>query len=133
MVLVLTALVASLAAGALRDSAASALEQEATRLAALLESARAESRAAGVAVRFELSPSGHERDFDFVGWPNREPLPRRWLNPEVRAEIIGARPVLLGPEPLIGAQRLRLRLSEHQLVLITDGLAPFSIESAPAP
>ena len=39
----------------LRDPAATQLDREAVRLAALLETARAESRAAGVPLRFELA------------------------------------------------------------------------------
>jgi general secretion pathway protein H len=34
--------------------------------------------------------------------------------------------MLLGPEPLIGPQRITLRLGEQHVVIATDGLAPFS-------
>ncbi|NBX96765.1 MAG: type II secretion system protein GspH, partial [Betaproteobacteria bacterium] len=44
---------------------------------------------------------------------------------------IGAPRLVLGPEPLIPAQRLRLRLGEQQLVLATDGLGAFRVEDRP--
>ena len=43
------------------------------------------------------------------------------------ADIVGARAVRLGPEPLIGAQRITLRLKDQTRVLATDGLAPFAV------
>ena len=72
---------------ALRDPAASQLDHEAVRLAALLEGARAESRASGVAVRFELvNEPPAEQSFRFVGLPSAEPLPTRWLAEGVSAD-----------------------------------------------
>ena len=47
---------------------------------------------------------------------------------------MGARAVVLGPEPMIGAQRIVLRLDAQRLVLATDGLGPFVVvgnEAAP--
>jgi general secretion pathway protein H len=41
--------------------------------------------------------------------------------------VIGARAVRLGPEPLIGAQRIVLNLGDQRLVLATDGLGPFAV------
>jgi len=49
------------------------------------------------------------------------------LGEAVNVEIANARSVRLGPEPMIGAQQLRLRLGSQQLTLSTDGLAPFEI------
>jgi general secretion pathway protein H len=37
--------------------------------------------------------------------------------------------VSLGPEPLIGAQRVVLRLADQKLELRTDGLGPFTVVS----
>ena len=110
---------------ALRDPAADQLDREAARLAALLEVARAESRSAGVAVRFEVHSQPADKQFEFVGLPAREAPPSRWLAEGVSAEIIGGRTLNLGPEPLIGAQRIVLRLGERNLTLVTDGLGPF--------
>ena len=93
---------------AIRDPQASRLDQEAMRLAVLLESARAESRAAGVAVIWSpvradatMAPGKGPADFRFSGLPPRVPMPSRWLNPETSAELIGTRAMVLGPEPLI--------------------------------
>jgi general secretion pathway protein H len=39
----------------------------------------------------------------------------------------GAQTLVLGPEPLIAAQRLVLMQGERRLVLGTDGLSPFAV------
>ena len=111
---------------ALRDPAELQLQREAQRLAALLETARAESRASGVALRFELPSQPGDSGFRFVGAVGGEPLPSRWLADGVSAEIIGGRTLTLGPEPLIGPQRIVLRLGERNLTLATDGIGPFA-------
>lgn len=99
------------------------------RLSALLEGARAESRAAGVPVSWQLVPADESQPggFRFSGLPGEPPAPRRWLHEGVSAEVVGARAVLLGPEPVIGAQRIVLRLENRQVALATDGLAPFGV------
>ena len=135
LVLMLIALVSGLAGLALRDGGESRLEREALRLSALLEAGRAEARATGVAVRFELTgvdsrnlgSSANGDDFRFVGLAPASTPPGVWLDREVRARIEGARALRLGPEPLIGAQRITLALGNRQRVLATDGLAPFTV------
>ena len=137
VVLLLIALVSGLASLSLRDGGEMRLERDALRLAALLEAGRAEARATGVAVRFELngdSPGqAGSRDvagtaYRFVGLP-ADTLPAgHWLDPQVRARIDGARALRLGPEPLIGAQRITLSLGAEQRVLATDGLSPFDVQ-----
>ena len=55
--------------------------------------------------------------------------PRAWLSPDTRAVVLqppGAQVLVLGPEPLIAAQRVELVQGERRLTLFTDGLAPFS-------
>lgn len=134
VVILLIAIASTVASLALRDPASTRLEQEAARLAALLESARAEARASGLAARWE--PNAADADvgpgFHFVGLPGSSALPGHWLNEGVAAEIVGARAVVLGPEPLIGAQRIVLRLDEQRLTLATDGLGPFAVATEPA-
>ncbi len=135
VVITLIAIASSVVTLAMRDPAATRLEQEAARLGALLEMARAESRAAGLQARWEPS-SGQDAapGFRFVGLPDSARLPGHWLNPGVSAEVTGARAVRLGPEPMIGPQRIVLRLDDQRLVLATDGLGPFSVagnEAAP--
>jgi general secretion pathway protein H len=135
LVLMLIAMVSGLAGLALRDGGESRLEREGQRLSALLEAGRAESRATGVAVRFELAGADSSNlgqatpgdDFRFVGLAPASTPPGVWLDRAVRARIDGARALRLGPEPLIGAQRISLSLGDRQLVLATDGLSPFSV------
>ncbi|MEP7056247.1 MAG: prepilin-type N-terminal cleavage/methylation domain-containing protein [Caldimonas sp.] len=128
IVLVLIAVASSVASLALRDPAATTLEREGARLAALLESARAEARASGLIAYWEpRTPAQETPGFRFVGLPPSEQLPTSWLESGVTAEVVGARAVLLGPEPLIGAQRIVLRLREQRLTLVTDGLGPFTV------
>jgi general secretion pathway protein H len=141
IVVAIVALASTLATLALRDPDASALEREADRLSALLEAARAESRASGLAVRWVPAPASQAGEeageenaphFRFVGLPAALNLPQRWLTPQVQAEVVGARSLLLGPEPLIGAQRVSLRLGDRRLTLATDGLGPFEPQPADA-
>jgi general secretion pathway protein H len=127
VVVALIAIASGLASLALRDPAANQLEQEGARLTALLESARAEARASGLAVRWEPQQLG--AGFRFVGLPSSEQLPTQWLNEGVTADIVGARTVVLGPEPLIPAQRIVLSLGDRRLTLATDGLGPFEVSN----
>ena len=132
VVITLIAIASSVVSLAMRDPAATRLEQEAARLAALLESARAEARASGLAASWE--PRAEQADtpgFRFIGLPESQ-LPTRWLGEGVSAEVVGARAVVLGPEPMIGRQRIVLRLDEQRLVLATDGLGPFTVSDGEA-
>ena len=113
----------------MRDGTQAQLERDAERLAALLESARAQSRASGVPVRWLALPEG----FRFDGLPSQHPLPTRWLDPSTG--VRGPGTLLLGPEPLIGPQQVILTQSdhpEHALRVATDGLRPFTVSSAEA-
>ena len=131
LVVALIALVSALATFALRDPAATRLENEAARLSALLESARAEARALGLAVvwlplpKDPAEPAG--ADFRFGGLPATAAMPTHWLAPGVEAQVIGAPALVLGPEPMIGAQRVNLRLADQRIALATDGLGPFIV------
>jgi general secretion pathway protein H len=133
VVVALIAVASAVASLALRDPAATRLEQEAARLAALLEAARSEARASGLPASWEPRPeqAGAE-GFRFVGLPPSSGLPTHWLNPGVSAEVVDARAVLLGPEPIIGAQRIVLRLDDQRLELQTDGLGPFVVGGSEA-
>src|SRR5436309_1916682 len=106
--LVVIAIIAIATAGvsfALRDSQSTQLEREAQRLAALLESARAQSRASGVAVRWTATPGG----FRFDGVPPGA-LPDQWLSPATRVQ--GNATLVLGPEPIIGRQEVVIASSD---------------------
>ena len=137
VVVALIAVASAVVSLALRDPASTRLEHEGARLIALLEAARTEARAAGLTASWEprAELEGAE-GFRFVGLPPSTELPNRWLVPGVSAEVTGARAVKLGPEPLIGAQRIVLRLDAQSLTLVTDGLGPFVVvdtEAALAP
>ncbi len=129
LVVALIAIASGLAALSLRDPATTRLEQESSRLSALLESARADARALGLAVTWRPvakdGSSNEAGDFRFDGLPVADPLPTHWLAAGVVAEVVGAPALVLGPEPLIAAQRVILRLEGQRTTLATDGLGPF--------
>jgi general secretion pathway protein H len=132
--IVVIAIIAMATAGvsfALRDSSAATLDREADRLAALLESARAQSRASGVAVRWRLVEGG---GFVFDGLPP-DALPSGWAASGISAQaaLASGAPVAavqLGPDPIIAAQQIVL-YSEgppaRSLRIATDGLRPFTV------
>ena len=130
--LVVLAIMAMATAGVtlvLRDNADTALEREAQRLSALFESARAQSRASGVAVRWHTTPVG----FRFEGLSS-DALPTNWLTEGMA--VRGNPSVLLGPEPMIGAQMVELVNSQQPqraIRIATSGLRPFAVQAAIQP
>jgi len=126
--LVVVAIIAIATAGvsfALRDTQATQLEREAQRLAALLESARAQSRASGVPVRWRVVDGG----FRFEG-AQPGTLPERWLSDTTQVQ--GSGMLVLGPEPIIGPQQVVIGASDapgRQLRIATDGLRPFRVDA----
>lgn len=127
VVVAIVAISAALISLSLRDGTQNQLDEEAARLAYLFEGARAESRASGVAVRWEPVPADDKvpAQFRFVGLIQKSLTQTRWLTSGTSAEVMGASAVLLGPEPLIPAQRVVLQLDDRRAVLATDGLGPF--------
>ncbi len=134
--LVVVSIVAAVSAGvalALRDGNQTALDRDAQRLAVLLESGRAQSRATGVAVRWQTTETG----FVFDGLPPGA-LPGQWLSESTRT--VGAASLQLGPDPMIGAQEVQLvdasQTGNPQAATVriaTDGLRPFSLQPKVAP
>ena len=131
--LVVVAIIAVATAGVaftLRDDSGTRLEQEARRLSALFESARAQSRTTGVPVVWHVVEGG----FRFEGLPEGS-LPQQWLHQETTV-VQGPR-VVLGPEPIIGPQQVVLGSaagSGRTLRIVTDGLRAFQIaDTGPAP
>jgi general secretion pathway protein H len=124
--LVVVAIIAIASAGvsfAIRDSGATQLEREASRLAALLEAGRARSRSTGVPVRWQATENG----FRFDGVPKGD-LPDQWLADTTHVRDSGA--LLLGPEPIIGPQAVVIESSAlpgRSLRIATDGLRPFAV------
>lgn len=131
--LVVVALIALGTAGvsfAMRDGEATRLERDGQRLAALLEAARAQSRASGVAVHWRPQGQG----FAWVGLPGA-PLPTDWLNADTQS--LSTQPVVLGPDPIVAPARIALGqtsaapgVAGARVFVVTDGLRPFSVETA---
>ena len=128
--LVVISIIALVTAGvglALRDSGQTLVEREAERLAALLESARAQSRSTGLPVRWRALPQG----FRFEGLPPsaQAALPSHWL--DMGTVVRGPAVLQLGPEPLIGPQQVLITHQAHPertLRVATDGVRPFRVE-----
>jgi len=131
VVVALIAITSATISLALRDPAELQLQREAQRLAALLETARAESRASGLTVRWIPKAIKTGDDFRFEGLPRTIQLPSRWLGDPVAVTIANASAanpgLVLGPEPVIPAQRLQLQLGSQRVVLGTDGLSAFDV------
>ena len=138
--LVVMAIVAIASAGVvltLRDSSASDLERDAQRLAAVLESGRAQSRMQGTPVTWRAVPGGFALD------GLNPPLPpQTWLSADTTVGAVLRPPapgalnttntadrLTLGPEPILEAQAVVLAVRSKpaiRLQLATDGLRPFS-------
>ena len=127
--LVVVAIIAIASAGvsfALRDASGAQLEREAQRLAALLESARAQSRLTGLPVRWQATEAG----FRFDGVPP-DAMPSAWL--ATGTQVQGTTVLFLGPEPIIGPQSVTITSAGHpdrSLNIGTDGLRPFAVWAA---
>lgn len=145
VVLALLGLLVATVSLSLRDPAASRLDLESARLIAVLEAARAESRAHATPVRWVAVPSlaqpttGNDieaQGFRLLGLPAQTDLPGNraaapWLDNSMpmRVRVFPGPSLLLGPEPVIPAQTVTLSLGNRSAVLVTNGLRPF----APAP
>ena len=132
IVIAIIALAVGLMTAALPDGDAAKLEEEGARLTALLDSARAEARVAGVPVRWVPRPGAAGNadgvaHFVFVGLPASLQMPTRWLDPRPTAFIVGGSTVLLGPEAILPPQRIILRLDDRRLELASDGLGSFLV------
>ena len=138
--LVVMAIVAIASAGVvltLRDSSASDLERDAQRLAAVLESGRAQSRMQGTPVTWRAVPGGFALD------GLNPPLPpQAWLSADTTVGAVLRPPapgglntntadrLTLGPEPILEAQAVVLAVRSKpaiRLQLATDGLRPFAL------
>lgn len=148
VVVAIIALASAAVTLALPDPASTRLEREATRLVAILETARVQARSLGAPVRWvpgrprqtaNDSPDQPAPDFHFTGLPENSGLPERWSDTDLAGKIgvvlaPGQSGLLLGPEPVIPPQTLTLQLDDKRLRLSTDGLSAFAvIADEPAP
>jgi general secretion pathway protein H len=129
VVVAIIAITTAVVSFAIPDTSATRLEREAARLVALIESARTQARSGALTVLWVPQAKGDEADYQFLGLPPVLMPPLHWMAPDVRAEVVGGRSIVLGPEPVIGAQSLILRLEDKQIVIGTDGLGPFEVMS----
>ena len=135
--LVVVALIAVATAGvslSLRDSADSALQRDAERLAVLLETGRAQARANGLPVVWRTQDKAAQpvQSFVFEGLPPPG-LPQNWLAESTRAAPGSA--ITLGPEPLIEPQAVAVSSAlapGQRLWVVTDGLRPFKVQNTAA-
>ena len=127
VVVAMIAITTAVVSFAIPDPSATRLEREAARLIALLESARTQARAGAMTVLWVPQPSGPEADYQFLGLPLALMPPLKWLSSDVKAEVAGAKSIVLGPEPVIGAQSVILRLDDKQIIISTDGLGAFDV------
>lgn len=139
LVLAIIAMVSAGVSFALRDTSQTQLEREAQRLVALLESARAQSRASGLPVYWRADATG----FEFVGLPviagasfpggdagerSGQGTTTPWLAPGVSVRV--GTVVTLGPEPIIERQQIILVQADQSLRIATDGLHGFAVAAA---
>ncbi len=129
VVVAMIAITTAVVSFAIPDSSTTRLEREAARLTALIESARTQARSGALTVLWVPQSKGDDADFQFLGLPPAFMPPLRWMAREVRAEVVGGRSIVLGPEPVIGAQSIILRLEDKRIVIGTDGLGPFEVST----
>ena len=131
IVVALIALASGIASLALRDPASAQLEQEAVRLSALLEAARAEARAAGVPVRWQLTEPvptpAKARRLSLRRPAGRCALPRRWAGCTRASARDRRRRARCSSGPSRDrAQRIVLRLDDQQARARDRRPGPFS-------
>jgi general secretion pathway protein H len=117
---------------AIPDASTTALERDAQRLAALLDSARAQSRASGLSVTtdegFVFEGIAKIKNAKTGEMEDLVKFPTHWLSRETHVEL--ASRLVLGPEPIIAQQEVVLRHEARSLTLATDGIRPFGIKSS---
>jgi general secretion pathway protein H len=131
MVLAVLGMASAAVSLAFRDPNAGQVEEEALRLASLLESARAHSRSTGLPVRWQVSSTG----FVFEGLTPPQALPQTWKHGGMQAQVQGGEVLLLGPEPVIAPQSVVVfsgAVPAFRWQVATDGVRPFGVQPAPS-
>jgi general secretion pathway protein H len=117
---------------AMRDSGQTLVEREAIRLAALLDAARSQSRATGTVVSWEFKLDDKNQPvMRWSGLKNKEPLPTAWLDSQT--QVIGNTRLVLGPDPVIAPQSVQLTIGQDSLLVATDGVGMFTVQSLGRP
>jgi len=139
--LVVVAIIAIASAGvvlSLRDNTASLLERDAQRLAAMLESGRAQSRMLGTPVVWHAMPGGFAMEglsppLPSQSWLSEDTLVSAVLNPAALGPNDDAT-LTLGPDPVLTPQGVVLSSRSQptvRLQLGSDGLRPFAVVPRP--
>lgn len=124
VVVAIIALTAGAASLSLPPTSERQLAQEAERLSALLERARAQSRASGQAMEWTAQGSGFA--FALGSKSVQTGQAYTWMHAGVVAQ---PRRLLLGPEPVIPAQRVVLTAADgRRVALSSDGVRPFTLQ-----
>jgi general secretion pathway protein H len=108
----------------LRDNQETTLYKQAEQLTAVMEIARAQSRARGLAVELAVDEEGFMVKDPGMAIDEKKITP--WQAKGI--SVSGSLPVHLGPEPILPAQTIVLSLGPHSLRVGTQGLKPFAIE-----
>mgnify|MGYP002359497383 FL=1 len=127
VVIAMIAITTAVVSLAIPDPSATRLEREAARLIAQLEAARTQARTGAITVLWVPQSNGTDADYQFVGLPPALLPSLKWMEPEVTAQVVGGKSIVLGPEPVIGPQQVVLTLGEQRITIGTDGLAPFDV------
>lgn len=102
------------------------LEREAQRLASLLDSGRAQSRASGLEVKWQMTETGFK--FEGISSNSKSELSQftNWMQEGVT--VVGEKKeIILGPEPILEKQKILLQLADQKVLVSTDGLHPFTV------
>lgn len=131
VVLFIVALLSGGVAWSISQQSQHAPQREAQRLVALLEDARAQSQSNGQAVQWRAVPGGFEFPGLTASTPTGDETVRhhRWQNEDASAVVLQptGTTLLLGPEPVLPPQRLRLRVGEQTVDVGTDGARAFAV------
>lgn len=134
VVVALIAITTAVVAFAVPDPSSTRLEREAARLTAILESARVQARSGAMTIQWIPESNGRGDDYQFIGLPQAFMPSLKWDAADVKAEVVNGnggigrgKSIVLGPEPVIGAQSVILRLEDRQIIIGTDGLSPFDV------
>lgn len=113
---------------AMRDSGQTLVAREATRLAALLDAARSQSRLTGTRVTWQAVIDDRQAPvMRWQGLRQKEPLPTAWLNAGV--VVPDSQLLVLGPDPVIAPQRIRLSIGTDSREVVTDGVGAFTVDT----
>lgn len=122
---------------AIRDNQSTLLDREADRLSVILETARVQSRSSGVSMAwlplaqgFVVLPAAELSAVPLEIAANRiSPWLSNDMNVQIVSKSVAARSMLLGAEPMIAPSSVVLSLGARRVLVATDGLRPFSVQS----